>query len=163
MNDSDRPVNKDPDTPADTPANTPIFLENCLFFNVNAFSRQMLKLAEASFGPLKLSPAHASLLLVVYDRPGIGPKDLAGLLQLTPSTITRFVDALVKKKLLCRRSKGKTAAIHPTERGLEMKPDVAGAYKAFYLAYTRILGTGPAHTLALSISRANTRLGENTD
>ncbi|MCG8565604.1 MAG: MarR family transcriptional regulator, partial [Desulfobacterales bacterium] len=76
------------------------FLSSCLFFNTNAFSRQLLKLAENAFRPLKLSPAHASLLLQVYEMPGISPKDLSQKLHLTPSTITRFIDALVKRKLL---------------------------------------------------------------
>lgn len=51
------------------------FLEACLFYNVNALSRQLLKMAEAAFAPLKLSPAHASLLLVLYDNSGINPKN----------------------------------------------------------------------------------------
>ncbi|MCF8113449.1 MAG: MarR family transcriptional regulator [Desulfotignum sp.] len=131
------------------------FLEDCLFFNVNAFSRQLLKLAETSFAPLKLSPAHASLLLILFENPGISPKKLGNLLRLTPSTITRFIDALVKKKLVTRKNCGKTSAIFPTGRGIEIKPDIAGAYKQFYLNYTRILGAGRAHTLAHQINQAN--------
>jgi len=131
------------------------FLEGCLFFNVNAFSRQMLKLAETSFGPLKLSPAHASLMLILYENPGISPKKLGKLLQLTPSTITRFIDALAKKKLVKRKSSGKTSAIFSTEKGHAVKPAIARAYQEFYHNYTRILGTGNAHSLALQISRAN--------
>jgi len=131
------------------------FLEGCLFFNVNAFSRQMLKLAEASFAPLKLSPAHASLMLILYENPGISPKKLGKLLQLTPSTITRFIDALAKKKLVRRQSSGKTSAIFPTEKGCEIIPAIARAYREFYQNYTRILGTGNARSLALQISRAN--------
>lgn len=134
------------------------FLQTCLFFNVNAFSRQLLKLAEMSFSPLKLSPAHASLLLLVYDRPGIGPKELSRQLQLTPSTITRFVDALVKKRLVRRKTKGKTALIFPTDKGLAMKPAVAGAYKEFYLNYAKILGLDAAQGLSVNVARANRQL-----
>ena len=131
------------------------FLEGCLFFNVNAFSRQMLKLAETSFAPLQLSPAHASLMLLLYENPGISPKKLGKLLQLTPSTITRFIDALAKKKLVKRKSSGKTTALFPTDKGHDVKPAIARAYQEFYHNYTRILGTDKAHCLALEISRAN--------
>ncbi len=134
------------------------FLEGCLFFNVNAFSRQMLKLAETSFAPLQLSPAHASLMLILYENPGISPKKLGKLLQLTPSTITRFIDALAKKKLVKRKSSGKTSAIFPTDKGCEIIPAIARAYREFYQNYTRILGTDKAHSLALQISRANEAL-----
>ena len=109
------------------------FLESCLFFNTNALSRYLLKLAEKEFNPLELSPAHASLLLLVYDTPGISPKQLSGLLHLTPSTITRFVDALEKKKLVKRETKGKSAFISPSEKRLELKQPVAPAYKKLYL------------------------------
>ncbi|MCA1784895.1 MAG: MarR family transcriptional regulator [Desulfobacteraceae bacterium] len=137
---------------------SPHFLEDCLFFNVNAFSRQLLKLAETSFAPLNLSPAHASLLLILFENPGINPKKLGHLLQLTPSTITRFIDSLVKKKLVKRKNCGKTSAIFPTDKGHEIKPAIARAYKAFYLNYTHILGAGHAHSLAHQVNQANGKL-----
>lgn len=111
------------------------FLNTCLFFNTNAFSRHLLKLAELEFAALNLSPAHASLMLLVYETPGISPKQLSRLLQLNPSTVTRFVDALAKKKLVRRQSKGKVAFIFPTPRGLDIRGKVAQAYKNLYLKY----------------------------
>ncbi|MDZ7665240.1 MAG: MarR family transcriptional regulator [Desulfotignum sp.] len=136
------------------------FLEDCLFFSVNAISRQLLKLAEAEFASLKLSPAHASLMLILYDNPGINPKKLGEFLQLSPSTITRFIDALARKKLVRRKNCGRNIAIFPTQKGLEAKPAIAQAYKAFYLAYTRMLGDGNAHRLAMQIHQASQRLAK---
>lgn len=139
------------------------FLESCLFFNTNALSRYLLKLAEKEFKHLKLSPAHASLLLLVYDMPGIGSKELASLLHLTPSTITRFVDVLAKKKLVKRKSKGKSTTISPTQRGLDLKKSVAAAYKKLYLKYTDILGDQNANSLSYSIHKANQILADHLD
>lgn len=147
----------------DTPhrEDSPHFLENCLFYSVNAFSRQLLKMAETVFAPLKVSPAHASFLLILYDNPGINPKKLGILLQLTPSTITRFIDALAKKKLVKRKKHGKTVAIYPTDKGLALKPAIAQAYKDFYLNYTRILGHETVHDLARQINQANAELAKD--
>lgn len=131
------------------------FLETCLFFNTNAFSRHLLKLAEAEFKPLKLSPAHGSLLFLVFDTPGISPKELSRLLQLTPSTITRFVDSLVKKKLVQRQTKGKSALIFPTPKSMDMQGSIAQAYKNLYLAYSKILGRDEAMLLSHRIAKAN--------
>jgi DNA-binding MarR family transcriptional regulator len=136
------------------------FLESCLFFNVNTLSRSLLKLAEKEFKHLHLSPAHASLLLLVYDTPGISPKQLGLQLHLTPSTITRFVDALEKKRLVIRKTRGKTAAISPSEAGLELKRPIALAYKKLYLEYTRILGPDTANQLSFAIYRANGQLAD---
>ncbi len=139
------------------------FLENCLFFNTNAFSRQLLKLAEVEFKPLKLSPAHASLLLLIFETPGINPKELSRLLQLTPSTITRFIDSLAKKKLVRRKSKGKAAFIFPTQKSLDMQASIALAYKNLYIAYSRILGTKTAMGLSHLIAKANEKIMENRE
>jgi len=134
------------------------FLESCLFFNTNALSRYLLKLAEKEFKHLNISPAHASLLLLVYDSPGISPKMLSQHLYLTPSTITRFIDALEKKDLVIRKSKGKTASISPGKKGQEYKKPIADAYKNLYLKYTQILGKDQANLLSFSIFKANREL-----
>lgn len=134
------------------------FLNSCLFFNTNAFSRHLLKLAELEFSHLKISPAHASLLLLVFETPGISPKELSRLLQLNPSTVTRFVDALAKKKFVRRKNKGKVAFIFPTPRGLGIKADVAQAYKKLCLKYSEILGDESADMLSHRISQANDRI-----
>jgi len=134
------------------------FLESCLFFNTNALSRYLLKLAEKEFKYLNISPAHASLLLLVYDSPGINPKRLGQLLHLTPSTITRFVDSLEKKDFVTRKSKGKSAFISPGKKALEQKTLIADAYKKLYLKYTEILGSDTANQLSFSIFKANGKL-----
>ena len=139
------------------------FLESCLFFNTNALSRYLLKLAEKEFKHLKLSPAHASLLLLLYDTPGISPKQLSQDLHLTPSTITRFVDVLEKKGLVIRKTKGKSASISPSKKGLELKRAVAVAYKKLYLKYTRILGSNTARQLSFNILKANQKIADFLD
>ena len=136
------------------------FLNTCLFFNTNAFARHLGKLADAIFKDLGLSAAHASLLLLVYETPGISPKDLSRLMQLNPSTITRFIDALVKKKLLIKQARGKQAFIHPTPSSLELKPEVAQAYKKLIVRYSDILGREEALQLSARIARANGKVQE---
>ncbi len=140
--------------------NAPVnnFLETCLFFNTNTFSRELVKLADGEFKALNLSAAHASLMLLVYETPGIHPKELSRLLQLNPSTITRFIDALVKRNLLRREVRGKTARIHPTKAGLSLKADVAKAYKQLIMAYSKILGFEEAAHLSQAIASANSRI-----
>jgi DNA-binding MarR family transcriptional regulator len=139
------------------------FLESCLFFNTNALSRYLLRLAEKEFKDLNLSPAHASLMLLVYDTPGISPKQLSTYLHLTPSTITRFVDALEKKALVKRETKGKSAFISPTQKGLEIKKEIAIAYRKLHLKYTKILGVNSANQLSYFIHKTNKKLSDFLD
>lgn len=139
------------------------FLESCLFFNANALSRYLLKIAEKEFKHLEISPAHASLLLLVYDTPGISPKNLSQYLHLTPSTITRFVDSLEKKGIVNRTTKGKAVFIFPSKKGLDLKRSIAVAYKNLYLEYTKILGTKAANQLSFSILNANQKIARFLD
>lgn len=131
------------------------FLDSCLFFNTNTLSRHLLKLAQDEFKDLNISPAHASLMLLVYEQPGISPKTLSKQLHLTPSTITRFMDALVKKNLLIRQTKGKQAFIFPSEDGLNLKSEIAKAYKRLVQSYTRILGDKQTDYLSNTLLKTN--------
>jgi DNA-binding MarR family transcriptional regulator len=137
------------------------FLESCLFFNTNTLSRYLLKLAENELKYLNISPAHASLLLLVYDSPGISPKKLSQNLHLTPSTITRFIDSLEKKGFVIRETKGKSAFISPSEKGLKYKQSIAVAYKKQYLKYNEILGERCANQLSFLIHKANKKLADH--
>lgn len=139
------------------------FLESCLFFNTNALSRYLLKIAEKEFQYLNLSPAHASLMLLVFDSPGISPKQLSQNLHLTPSTITRFIDSLEKKKFVIRKTKGKSAYITPGKNGIKYKKSIAVAYKKLYLKYTKILGFDTANQLSFSILTANKKIADYLD
>jgi|APSaa5957512622_1039677.scaffolds.fasta_scaffold175736_1 DNA-binding MarR family transcriptional regulator len=138
------------------------YIESCLFFNTNAFSRLLNKIAENEFKILKLSPAHGTLLLIVFDNPGINPKELSRHLHLTPSTITRFVDALVKKDYVSKKSKGKSVFIHPTENGLSLKSDIAKAYRSLFDQYTLILGKSQATLLSHEINKANSKISNHS-
>ena len=139
------------------------FLENCLFFNTNALSRYLLKMAEKEFKHLNLSPAHASLMLMVYDSPGITPKQLSHQLHLTPSTITRFIDALEKKGFVQRTNRGKSVFVNSSKKGSHLRQPIALAYKKLCFAYTKILGKDVAERLSLDILKANATLGRYLD
>jgi len=134
------------------------FLDACLFFNCNTFSRQLVKLAENEFRNLDLSPAHATLLLFVFDAPGVTAKALSEHLQLNPSTITRFIDALIKKDLITKINKGKSISIHPAPKGFALRRQVAQAYKNLVSRYSEILGQNTAATLSLDMHAANEKV-----
>ncbi|THB81520.1 MAG: MarR family transcriptional regulator [Desulfobacteraceae bacterium] len=133
-------------------------LPSCLYFNANVFSRQLNRLADQAFKDTGISASHASVMLMVYDNPGISPKDLSNALSLSPSTITRFVDALIKKKMLKRKTHGKSAFIYTTPLGLQKKKEISQAWLMLHENYCSLLGNDSAHRLAHQISLANEKL-----
>lgn len=138
------------------------FLEGCLFYNTNTLSRYLLKIAQKEFKDLNLSPAHASLMLFVFDTPGVSPKELSHLLHLTPSTITRFIDALVKKDLLIRETRGKQAFIFPSLNGLALKAPIASAYKRMIRSYESAIGKNLARKINSALITTINELENNS-
>jgi len=105
-------------------------LQGCLFFTANSLARVMTNMAENEFSATGLAPHYAFIVMLVCEKPGISQKEISEYLQLTPSTITRFVDKLEAKKLVKREMEGKTVLLNPTVEGKKTLPKIAKAWQA---------------------------------
>ena len=136
-------------------------LHHCLYFTANSLSRAITRMAEEEFRITGLSPSHAFLLMLVNDRPGIGQKELCAHLSLAPSTITRFVDGLVHRGYLVRKTEGKAVKIFATKKGNGLQEPISKAWKRLYVRYSDILGTEEGDTLTRMIDEACQKLSES--
>ncbi len=133
-------------------------LRHCLYFTANALSRVIARMAEEEFKITGLSPSHAFLMMIVNDHPGIGQKELGEQLHLAPSTVTRFIDSLVYRGYLIRKSKGKVSKIHSTNKGKQLKKPIDAAWKSLYHRYSKILGMKEGDQLTQLIDDAGRKL-----
>ena len=136
-------------------------LHECLYFTANSLSRIITRMAEEEFRKTGLSPSHAFLMMLAMDEPGIGQKALCEQLNLAPSTVTRFVDALVQKGYLTRQTAGKTASIYPTEQGNALREDIDAAWKSLHMRYAAVLGLEDGDELTALIDKAAEKLGSS--
>lgn len=104
----------------------------CLYFAANTLARKVEKLALESWKPVRLSPSHAYLLVMVLEQPGLQPGCLANHLQLSPSTITRLIEKLEEKGLVTRETEGKTTLVFPSEKGKELQPMLINCHNDFF-------------------------------
>ena len=123
-------------------------LECCLFFNTNSLARIITRMGEEEFARVGMTPSYAFLLTLAVDSPGISQKELASLLHMAPSTVSRFVDALVAKGLIAKETEGRNTFIHPTEAGRELQPAIEKAWHGLYDRYSAILGSEEGALLA---------------
>jgi len=78
--------------------------DRCLYFNTNHLARVVGKIWQKSFDEVGLAPAHAYLLRLVIKQPGLAQKQIASILYLEKSTVTRFIDKMVNEGYLVRKS-----------------------------------------------------------
>ncbi len=57
---------------------------NCLYYSANALARTITRMAEEEFGVTGLAPSYAFILMAVNENPGIQPKEVSGIMHLTP-------------------------------------------------------------------------------
>ena len=95
-------------------------LSSNLFFLSSALSRKLSAEADKQFAEFGLSNSHALLILLIDEHPNIQPSQLAEKLVLKPSTITRLVNKLERRKLVEKRSEGRSSHIVCTSKGSEL-------------------------------------------
>jgi DNA-binding MarR family transcriptional regulator len=134
-------------------------LHHCLYFTANSLARIITRMADEAFRRTGLSPSHAFLMMLVNDNPGIGQKELCRHLQLAPSTVTRFVDALAHRGYLTRLAEGKTARLYPTPAGEALQQPIGAAWKSLHRRYCDLLGREAGDRLATEIDAAANKLG----
>jgi len=94
--------------------------DKCLYFNLATLSRQITKIWSDEFASLGLSPSHGYLLMAIDANPNASQKELREILELDPSTVTRFIDGLESKKLIERSSAGKGGQVSLTTHGRKL-------------------------------------------
>lgn len=119
----------------------------CLYFSANSLARCMTRIAEEEFALTGLSPSHALILRSVMESPGIQPKELSTIMELSPSTVTRLIEKLESRGLVTRTIAGRNTEIHPTEAAKPMDRMIKAAWSRLKSRYTEALGEEKSRTL----------------
>ncbi len=115
-------------------------LDCCLFFTANSLARDITRMGEEEFASIGMTPSYAFLMLMAIDAPGISQKEISAGMNMAPSTVSRFIDALVKRKLLQKDVQGRITYIHPTKKGIQLQAAIQEVWKNLYERYSKILG-----------------------
>lgn len=133
-------------------------LDSCLFFTVKKLDRALNKLAEESFQKVGMTPTYAFILLILAEEDGRLQKDIAQILYIAPSTLTRLVEKLVYKGYVTTLTEGRTRKVYLTVNGRELLPDIQEAWDNLHARYKAILGDDYADDLASIINLNSEKL-----
>lgn len=102
--------------------------ERCLYFNTNALARVINQAWNFAYGEFDdLSVPHIYLIRLVLDKPGLLQYRIAKELELSPSTVTRFINALEKTGYLERKNNsddGREHEIYPTPKARAIETEL---------------------------------------
>lgn len=115
-------------------------LDCCLFFTANSLARDITRMGEEEFASIGMTPSYAFLMLMAIDAPGISQKEISAGMNMAASTVSRFIDALVKRKLLLKDVQGRVTLIHPTEKGMALEESIREVWGNLFERYSKILG-----------------------
>lgn len=125
-----------------------------LFFLTNAFSRILSREADEVFASVGLASSHVLILQLVDENPDIQPSSLAEKLHLKPSTITRLVQKLERRKLVERKSEGRATSIVCTNKGRQLVSETKGQWSELMDQKRDQLGERYVEVLSEMISNA---------
>ncbi len=133
-------------------------LDSCLFFTVKKLDRALNKLADESFQKVGMTPTYAFILLILAEEDGKLQKDIAQMLYIAPSTLTRLVEKLVYKGYVTTLTEGRTRKVYLTADGRELLPFIQEAWDDLHNRYKAILGDDYADELAFTINTNSEKL-----
>lgn len=112
----------------------------------NAFSREITRHFDSYFEEYNLATSYVELLLILFEQEELSQNDLAEKMKLAPSTITRFVNKLVKMNLVEKKKVGRTAIITLSKKGQQQLPALKSRFDNAVNDLTDILGEKYVHT-----------------
>lgn len=118
------------------------YFRKCLYFTSGKLFRKVDRLACATFCEVDLAPTQAFILMALAEHDGnsLTPSELATLLELDRSTVTRLMNGLEAKKLIKRCKVGTKCETSITAKGLKLLPEIAQRWKKLYQIYSDLWG-----------------------
>lgn len=126
----------------------------------NTFSREISRHFDSYFEEYDLATSYVELLLILYNSGELSQNDLAESMNLAPSTITRFINKLVKKNLVQKKKSGRTAVISLSKKGLALSPTLKESFDKAVKDLEGILSDKYVHTTKELLVHGTTLLKE---
>lgn len=127
------------------------YFKGCLYFTAGSLYRRVERMAVGVFSGLDIAPIHAFIMMAVADAKGSGKSlslsDIAKVMDLDKSTVTRHMDVLEKKNLILRTRGGRQVTVSLTKEGARLIPKIEAAWSKLYQQYANYWGESKANSV----------------
>lgn len=114
--------------------------KNSMHAITNSISREITGFYDSYFKEYKLATSYIELLLMIEDYEKISQKVIVTKMNLAPSTITRFLNKLIKKGLVSKMMDGRISYVELSEQGKKDVPKMREKYEQADEDLKEILG-----------------------
>ena len=115
-------------------------------------------MAEKAFKPVGLAPSYAFVLITINRKPGVSAGEISTIMQLQPSTMSRFLESLEEKRFLKRIHDGKFVTVFPLKKSQDIQEQLLVCWQSLYQTYIELLGKEFADKLTGDIYQASENL-----
>ncbi|MBK5201961.1 MAG: MarR family transcriptional regulator [Spirochaetaceae bacterium] len=130
--------------------------DNCMYFSTNQLARHLNSIADEAFKKVDYTATQGFTIIAIGELDKHSPSEIAEVLAMKPSTITRFLDKLVKLELVERAYIGRNTQVNLTKKGYEALPMVKQNWKNIDAKIQEMFGSDLACKITELSALANT-------
>lgn len=126
----------------------------------NTFSRSLSSYFDSKLSSFGLATSYIELILLLKANGGYTQKELAEQLSLAPSTITRFIDKLIKQDIVMKKRTGREVSVELTVKGNRLSSDMDDQYRRALVELEEIVGEKFINTVGKLFEYGNDALND---
>lgn len=131
------------------------YFDECLFFSANSLSRSINKISEIEFNKIWLSSSYGFVLMIISEKDKISTWEIAKVMNMDSSTITRFLDKLILLGYIEKKAIWRQTEISLTTKWKNIKSEIQKAWKRVFKKYKEVLWDELSEILTKNIAKAN--------
>ncbi len=133
---------------------------NCMLFNAKQLERQLSVIAEEEFKAIGMHHSYGYMLTAIASKEYIKTKEIATILGLKSSTVTRMVAKLENDGLVKKGSENSKVDISLTTKGKQLLPEIKTVWDNFHIRVEKLISANEQANINQTLIETNLKLAK---